>query len=582
MFRRPPLPKSPREIAPTQVKQEEEVHPLILTPSPTLLGETLSLQRERHCRHIGLSSAYDRSLLDLSQFDGRNESEVDFGTLRKVDEHECFIMYSDDITQSSYDEAGALSTVEQIVAPHGSALIDIYFRIVHPSFPIIQKQVFLDRYRNNDRQYNPALLAGIYLLALNWWSSEESLASQSKPDSARLEEIASRSLMNSMKQPKLSTMQAGLLLLQRPDADLWSLTTQLVAIGQELGLHLDCSRWQIPSWERGLRKRIAWALYMQDKWSSLIHGRPSHIFDANWAVKPLADDDFAETPIAGSQAIPSTEEERISAEQGQEVFNQMIALTSIMAEVMDTFYTQSAISDFDNAGPNATRLILERAKPVQIKLKEWFSRLPANARYLHLGYFATEITLHRRIIQSLSPTTSDPYLFYICRSAAKTRLISAMDFVNRLRPSHLQAFWYFASKVNFTLIGTFGSLLWATAPTQEEADFYRMRLREYRWTLSVSSRRAEFLSYAVRMLDASRGLLRNLAEKPWLGQQPRTSEAGVPEEGEVVVMGEGVGMGTVDEIGEVGEMGEMGEVGSEALGRYPSGPGFMGFPDDHL
>ncbi|KAL9062239.1 MAG: hypothetical protein Q9157_009099, partial [Trypethelium eluteriae] len=375
-----PPQKSPREIAPTQVKQEEEVHPLLLTPSPTLLGETLSLQRGRHCRHIGLSSAYDHSLLDLSQFDGRNESKVDFGTLRKVDEHECFIMYSDDTTQSSYDEAEALNTVEQTVAPHGSALIDIYFRIVHPSFPIIQKQVFLDRYQNNDRQYNPALLAGIYLLALNWWSFEEKLASQSKPDSARLEEIASRSLMNTMKQPKLSTMQAGLLLLQRPDADLWSLTTQLVAVGQELGLHLDCSRWQIPAWERGLRKRIAWALYMQDKWSSLIHGRPSHIFDANWAVKPLTDDDFAENPIAGSQAILPTEEERISAEQGQEVFNQMIALTSIMAEVMDTFYTQAAISDFDDAGPNATRLILERAKPVQIKLKEWFARLPANAR----------------------------------------------------------------------------------------------------------------------------------------------------------------------------------------------------------
>src|ERR1700761_1755116 len=148
--------------------------------------------------------------------------------------------------------------------------------------------------------------------------------------------------------------------------------------------------------------------------------------------------------------------------------------------------------------------------------------------FLHLAYFATEITLHRRIIQSLNQETSDSYLLYICRSAAKSRLISAMDFVNRLRPEHLQAFWYFPSKINFTLIGTFGGLLWATAPAREEADFYRMRLREYRWTLSVSSERAEFLDYAVQMLDTSRSMLKNLADKPTLAQT-QVSTAGVPD-----------------------------------------------------
>ena len=149
-----------------------------------------------------------------------------------------------------------------------------------------------------------------------------------------------------------------------------------------------------------------------------------------------------------------------------------------------------------------------------------------NTGYLHLAYFATEITLHRRIVQSLDSTDPDSYGLFMCRNAAKTRLISAMDLVNRLKPEHLQAFWYFASKVNFTLIGTFGSLLWATAPAKEEAEFYKLRLREYRWTLSVSSKRADFLDYAVSMLDASRAMLNNLAEKPSLAEQ--ISKTGVP------------------------------------------------------
>ena len=102
-----------------------------------------------------------------------------------------------------------------------------------------------------------------------------------------------------------------------------------------------------------------------------------------------------------------------------------------------------------------------------------------------------------------------------------------MDFVNRLTPSHLRAFWYFASKTNFALIGTFGSLLWATSPGREEAEWYRRRLGEYRWTLSVSSRPGEgkgLTEFAMGMLDISTGLLKKLPEKPSLSRSGSTAE----------------------------------------------------------
>jgi hypothetical protein len=205
----------------------------------------------------------------------------------------------------------------------------------------------------------------------------------------------------------------------------------------------------------------------------------------------------------------------------------MITLTSIMAEVCDTFYSQTAKADIDRAGRYATQLVLNRAKPVQIRLKDWFAKLPPECKmdsynadqtcatgYLHLAYFATEISIHRRIVQSLDPATSDPYMLYICRSAAKTRLISAMDFVNRLRPEHLSAFWYFASASNFALIGTFGALLQATSPGCEEADFYAARLNEFKWTLGVSARKAPWISGALDLLDATATMLRRLPGKP--------------------------------------------------------------------
>jgi hypothetical protein len=310
----------------------------------------------------------------------------------------------------------------------------------------------------------------------------------------------------------------------------------------------------------------------------------------------MSEADVTEDAQVNPNFANETDEEKEDIEQGVLLFTQMISLTGVMAEIMDTFYTQAAIQDFANAGKNSTRLILERAKPVQIKLKDWFAKLPALLRmdnvtpkklsstgFLHLAYFATEITLHRRIVQSLSSSSSDPYLSYICRSAAKTRLISAMDFVNRLKPEHLQAFWYFPSKINFTLIGTFGGLLWATAPAKEEAEFYRMRLREYRWTLSVSSERAEFLDYAVQMLDTSRSMLKNLAEKPALAQT-QVSNAGVPDQAAVARSSPSGSVSTQRGPNDMKdeEMGDAPPAGASSLSRVTSTSAFSGFSNDAM
>lgn len=44
--------------------------------------------------------------------------------------------------------------------------------------------------------------------------------------------------------------------------------SDLQAIGamQLIGLHRDCSRWKLPKWERSLRTRLWWTLYVHDKW----------------------------------------------------------------------------------------------------------------------------------------------------------------------------------------------------------------------------------------------------------------------------------------------------------------------------
>ncbi|KAG5999177.1 hypothetical protein E4U43_002247 [Claviceps pusilla] len=519
---------------------------------PTMLKRTLGMQHDRFSQYIGLTTDFEPSLIDLSTFDPQDESLLARGTLRKVSDNDTFLVLPDSSTPGYDHIVQDVDAIEAVVSPHGRKLIDLYFRIVHPSFPIIEKHVFLEKYERSHREFSPPILAAVYLLAINWWDHSPELACLPRPDVQELERLIRITLTDAMCRPKLSTIQAGLLLSQRPDGDQWAPTAQLVAIGQELGLHLDCSNWKVPPWEKGLRRRLAWALYIQDKWGALVHGRPSHIFTSNWGVQALTANDFPDV-----EWDEEDEDERQDIEKGRLLFSRFVQLSQILSEILETFYTLRSTQTITDAGPQSTQLVLSLAKPVQLKLREWHSGLPECIRlesysmtgyapasppatdrlssigYLHLGYFATEITLHRRIIRSLASSSSsvDPQVQYICRDAAKARLISSMDFVNRLAPNHLRSFWFFASKTNFALIGTFGSLLWASSPGREEADWYRRRLGEYRWTLSVSSKPGEsggLTRFAMTMLDISTGLLKKLPEKPLMSRNGSMADMSAP------------------------------------------------------
>jgi len=150
----------------------------------------------------------------------------------------------DEGTAHYQDENDDLDSIEAIVSPNGKALINLYFRIVRPSFPILHKKVDLEKYERNHREFSPAILAAVYILALNYWSYSAELTNFRRPDVAALEVLGLKPLSYVIHRPKISIVEAaGLLLLQEPDGDSWPLTAQMVALGQDLGLHLDCSTW---------------------------------------------------------------------------------------------------------------------------------------------------------------------------------------------------------------------------------------------------------------------------------------------------------------------------------------------------
>ncbi|KAL8824338.1 MAG: hypothetical protein Q9191_005125 [Dirinaria sp. TL-2023a] len=282
----------------------------------------------------------------------------------------------------------------------------------------------------------------------------------------------------------------------------------MVAVSQDLGLHRDCSNWNIPEWEKGLRKRLSWAVIMQDKWAALVHGRPSHIYRSDWSVGPLSDQDFPETFADENDEEGSTE-----VETGRAIFMYMVSLTQILSDILTSCYSGAAEADVIEDQAQATALVLTRAKPLQIRLKEWYASFPqclsmenvkarklSSTGSLHLAYWAAELSLHRCIIRTLGDCT-DPNVVRICQHAALIRSASAMDVVKALRPEHWSSFWYFASEFNFGLIGLFRVLLATSLATADDITVSMDSLDQYTWTLKMSQKNVRFLHKSIAMID---------------------------------------------------------------------------------
>ncbi|KAI6372277.1 hypothetical protein MCOR25_003794 [Pyricularia grisea] len=483
----------------------------------SLLNRTLGLHKTTHSVYIGPSSLQEPRLLgrdDRASFVPGKQQSIRY---RRMDPSTVFISSPDQLPDG---EESVLDAIEALVRPSGPALVSLYFRIVHPSYPILHKGVWLEKYRRSYREFSPPLLAAVYALATDWWEYDPALAALDKPPVDRLVATATQALTAAMGRPKLSAVQAGLLLLQRSGGDSWVLTSQMVALSEELGLHVDCSSWDIPDWEKGVRRRLAWAVLMQDRWGALIHGRPSHISASHWRAPPLELGDFPESAADEDDAEGSAE-----VENGRYLFMRLARLTEIMSEAHSTLYAprrvgSSSSSREQHAAGNdddddAVLALLEVIKPTALKLKEWASTLPAElgmddvrARklcangYLHLSYYATEIMIHRRVIRSLTPRHAD-HIRSICRNAAKTRLEHATAFVEKLRPEHLQSFWWFAAPKCLALVGVFAALLSATARDAAEAAFFKRKLDDFHWTLKVRSKGSVSMAAAVREMETS-------------------------------------------------------------------------------
>ena len=232
-------------------------------------------------------------------------------------------------------------------------------------------------YAGGHRNVPAGLLGAVYLVSLNWWSYDSELNLRGAPESRHLRNLTMQAIQNSYHRPRLSSIQAILLLLQcKPEDPLnpdhtfcWGYVCQALAIAESIGLHLDASNWNIPVWEQRLRKRLGWALYMQDKWTSMAYGRPSHIHEDDWGLRDLHIRDFEHDQGEAPAQLDGTTNLDFYHNAGMMHFMKMVELTKMLSRLQRNFYTLRA-----SIPQNSTELY-GLARPLVDELTDWYAKL---------------------------------------------------------------------------------------------------------------------------------------------------------------------------------------------------------------
>ena len=486
---------------------------------------TLGLEKGRFSELIGPGGEHDWQLLrtcPLRQSESITTADR-VRTMRKVHEGALFQMTPDAASsrpaaKNEMREEVDIDSIEALAHPHGPALISLYFRIIHPSFPILHKEVFIEKYNRTYREIVPHLLAAVYALAVRWWPYDADLLLEEKVDEAALVKIAYQSVQDAMHRPRLNTIQAGLLLLQRNRDALfaenswtWSFTSSLIGLGQHLGLHLDCIDWAIPEWEKGLRRRLAWALFIQDSFSAMIFGRPCLISPMDWAVAPLQTGDFSESSqdeFAGRHGGGGS----ASIEHGKLLFIELAKLSTITARVLRQLYSVRSL-----ATVTEPRQVLALAKPLGNDLADLLKnlhpdlnvdnlqqgRLCVNGLF-HLALQSTTAVLHRRMVWAIQGSTAgvDAQFAHFFRAAQRQRAHNVVQLVSRLHPEHMEAFWFFAAGGCGVVLGSFLGLLRVTSTTVEESEELKALMNEFEWQLRIKAKMGEWVLYTLTRLRA--------------------------------------------------------------------------------
>ncbi|XWW94807.1 hypothetical protein V2A60_002755 [Cordyceps javanica] len=314
---------------------------------------TLEDNVNKTANYMGPAAEQDTHVLDsfrymlVSEID---EIDADYlqvypGSSRPNDPPVHFLLLENEVPEyTNRPKREASLAIESRVYPYGPNLVRLYFKYVHPVYPVVSKVRFLRLY-NSAKEKIPASLRGaVYALATVFWNRDPSLKGPCPWEQHELHTQAQSSLRCELENPNLANLQASLLLIHMtpPWTDtvetpsIWILAAQAVSNAQMSGLHQDPSNWNIEPWEKKLRKKLWWAIYMADCWTSVCHGNPPHIYRESFDTTPpdIEDLRFDEDVPEDLKHMVDPDSSVFQVAVGQR-FLEMVRITRIVREIID-------------------------------------------------------------------------------------------------------------------------------------------------------------------------------------------------------------------------------------------------------
>lgn len=451
-------------------------------------GRQLDYQANASARFIGETGELNPYLLRNYNYDENDEATISKIGYRRFPKRKAsdqssmpppVFMLVEDVMNVKGEprlEDNALLQAEQTLAnmvseEEGLRLVGLFFQFVNPYYQILPRaRTLINGMVSMEavRAWPLSLRASVYATALPFILYDAFLSTSTihnPPSAIHLYRLAWQSIQHELHTPRMTTLQACLLLLQRAPTNRYTTDTPFksallgwtVSLAQALGLHSDPSTWtSIPAWELTLRKRLWHAVYIIDKWISLGAGTPSHINSSGFDVSALTPLDCEDLP-----SMDATEDE------SRVHFRLLSSLTSILSDIMDSYYTLSASKATSNDFPHS----LDLAWPLRSRLKAWNDSLPASLSLrrseavdsrglvklsgnpsLSLAYIVATMTLYKALMRPLLNSSDSDGAKVLekgiegsveaAKEGARACAREVVEFVEGLGRGALEGFWH--------------------------------------------------------------------------------------------------------------------------------------------
>ncbi|GBE81567.1 Nitrogen assimilation transcription factor nit-4 [Sparassis crispa] len=329
-------------------------------------------------------------------------------------------------------------------------LIELYFTYVHPSIPVLDRDLFMADYnaqktcfRESSHSENiyasrlvrpeqmqklsKLLLFAIFAFAARYSDTEIEAATSHGVDMGSRHALCARRVLDTMYQEsRTSTCQALVLLGIREFGtgsleEGWLHVGMAIRMALDLGLNRSAEKWQhdgrelfTPA-EKQIRRRIWWACCFADRYSSLFLGRPMaiHESDSSALLPDVPENEGEETWRPCHTNSLGLEVSPIPA-RFMSCFREAASLSVIVGEIVGKIYPVTHVL------PVPRRILMEQ---LYSRLLQWSINLPEALRYspaskqpcppphvlvLHVQYWAAILLLHRPFIPKEAELQTTP------------------------------------------------------------------------------------------------------------------------------------------------------------------------------